>query len=190
MNRIVIFASGNGTNAERIIQYFKGSTEITVSALFTDKPLCGAAQIAGINNVPVTSFTTEELANGTVLKELQKESPDLIVLAGFLKLLPADLIRHYKNRIVNIHPALLPKYGGKGFYGRHVHEAVLNSGENKTGITIHFVDEEYDRGEVLLQKTCEVLENDTPETLSGRVRRLEHENYPVVIENLLKKGSK
>ena len=188
MKRIVIFASGGGTNAERIIQYFKGSTDISVAALFTDKPQCRAAAIASSYKVPVISFTSDELINGTVLKELKKTKPDLVVLAGFLKLLPSEMIKLYKNKIVNIHPALLPKYGGKGFYGKYVHEAVLNSGDKQTGITIHLVDEEYDRGEILLQKQCEVLPCDTPVILAERVRRLEHQYYPVTIENLLKKG--
>lgn len=189
MKRIVIFASGSGTNAERIILYFKENPEISVAALFTDKAISGAVQVAAKHNVLVYTFTPEQLANGTVLNELQKVRPHIIVLAGFLKLLPARLIKHYRNKIINIHPALLPKFGGKGFYGRHVHEAVLNSGDKKTGITIHLVDEDYDKGEILLQKYCEVSASDTPETLAERVRQLEHQNYPVVIENLLKKGA-
>lgn len=188
MKRIVIFASGSGTNAEKIIEYFKGRNDISVAALFTDKPACGAALIAKNHDVPVMVFTPDELFKGTILKELKKTDPDLIVLAGFLRLLPGELIKNYQNRIVNIHPALLPKYGGKGFYGKHVHEAVLGAQDTETGITIHLVNEEYDKGEILLQKKCKVLSGDTPEILAERVRKLEHEYYPKTIENILKKG--
>jgi phosphoribosylglycinamide formyltransferase 1 len=189
MKSIVIFASGSGTNAEKIINYFHNNAEITVSALFTDKPDCGAALIAGIYGLDKVVFNKKELAEGVVLTKLRELNPDLIVLAGFLKLLPVEIIRSFKEKIINIHPALLPKYGGKGFYGKFVHEAVLKAKENKSGITIHLVDEEYDRGRTLLQKECDVSREDTPVSLAERVRRLEHKYYPLVIEEILKKGN-
>jgi phosphoribosylglycinamide formyltransferase 1 len=189
MKSIVIFASGSGTNAEKIINYFHDQAEIKVTALFTDKPECGAAQIADIYGVDKVVFNKKELAEGVVLTKLRELNPDLIVLSGFLKLLPVEIIRAFKKKIINIHPALLPKFGGKGFYGNFVHEAVLKAKEKKSGITIHLVDEEYDRGKILLQKECKVNKEDTPVSLAERVRILEHKYFSVVIENILKKGT-
>lgn len=188
MKSIVIFASGSGTNAEKIINYFQNDDGVRVSALFTDKTGCGAASVAQKHNVEVYDFTGKELNEGKVLMKIQELKPDLIVLAGFLKLLPVEIIRAFKDKIINIHPALLPKFGGKGFYGRFVHEAVLAAGEKRTGITIHWVDVEYDKGDILLQKECDLDENETADSLAEKVRKLEHEYYPGVIEEMLKGG--
>ena len=185
MKRIVIFASGSGTNAEKIIDHFSNSSVIKVTALFTNKADSGAAGIAVAHNIPIVCFDQRQLDGGEVLKKLIEIGPDLIVLAGFLKLLPVSIIQHFQNKIINIHPALLPAYGGKGFYGKHVHEAVLKAKEKYSGITIHLVDEKYDRGKILLQERCEVLKNDTSEKLAERIRLLEHKYYPSVIENIL-----
>ncbi len=186
MKRIAIFASGSGTNFQSIARYFRHHKEVEVSLLLSNKPGSGAVCRAEKENIPVVLFTKGELYNSNkVLGQLLENRIDLIVLAGFLLLIPQSLISEYEGRIVNIHPALLPKYGGKGMYGMKVHEAVIRNGENLTGITIHCVDEEYDRGSIIFQATCNVLPDDTPESLSKRVQELEHKHYPRVIEKLL-----
>ena len=187
MKSIVIFASGSGTNAGKIIEYFKENSEIRVSALFTDRPGCGAADKAEKNGIQVVVFTSSELYNGTVLNKLKLKDPDLLVLAGFLRLLPSEIIGEFRHKIINIHPALLPKYGGKGYYGKFVHEAVIKANDSESGITIHLVDEEYDKGKIIFQEKCMVVPGDTADTLAARIRQLEHKYYPVTIEKLLMK---
>jgi phosphoribosylglycinamide formyltransferase-1 len=135
--------------------------------------------------VPSYLFSSAQLRDGTVQRELLAQRIDLVVLAGFLRLIPADMVRAYPGRIVNIHPALLPDHGGKGMYGHHVHQAVIAAGQRESGITIHLVNERYDEGEHLFQARCPVLPDDTPETLAGRIHALEHAHYPAVVETLV-----
>ena len=189
--RIAIFASGAGTNAKNIIRYFdqpERKKKVTISLIVCNRPGAAVLNIAKENNIPVLIIEKERFFNGDAyLPELKNRAIDFIVLAGFLWKLPAVLINHYPKKIMNIHPALLPKYGGKGMYGNHVHEAVIANKEMQSGISIHFADELYDHGEVIFQATCEVTGFDTAETLAGKIHLLEHTHYPVVIETVLKK---
>lgn len=186
MKKIVLFASGNGTNAENIIKYFKEKKDVIIQEIFTNNPNAGVIQRAKNLNVPVSTFNKESFYNkDEVLTRLKQIDPDLIVLAGFLWKVPVKIIESFNNRIVNIHPALLPNYGGKGMYGMHVHKAVINSGDRKSGISIHWVNEEYDKGDIIAQFTCPVSENDTPESLAQKVHQLEYTHFPLVIDNIL-----
>ena len=191
LTRIAIFASGAGSNAKKIIEYFdqpERKKSAMISLIVCNKPGAGVLSIAKENNIPVLFIEKERFFNGDAyLPELKRYSIDFIILAGFLWKLPAALINIFQKRIVNIHPALLPKYGGKGMYGRHVHEAVIANKEKESGISIHFADELYDHGEIIFQAICQVIESDTPETLAGKILLLEHTHYPVVIEGILKK---
>jgi phosphoribosylglycinamide formyltransferase-1 len=189
VKKICVFASGNGSNAENIIRYFQGRNDIAVSLIVTNNPQAGVITRARNLGVPVLICGKEEMQAPEGLSvRLQQEGIDLIVLAGFMRLIPSALLNAFAGRLVNIHPALLPKFGGKGMYGMHVHEAVIRAGEKESGITIHHVNEEYDKGEVLLRKSCSVLPGDTPEALSARIQELEHLHYPPVIESLLRAG--
>ena len=189
MKNIAIFASGNGTNAERIAKYFAENPNVSVRIILTNNPKAFVIERAKKLSIPAfvfdkdTFFKTDE-----VLQVLLNKKTDLVVLAGFMWLVPGYLIQAYPGKIINIHPALLPKYGGKGMYGHHVHEAVLKNREKTSGITIHYVNEKYDEGQIILQKEIPVLENDTPDTLASRIHELEYEYYPRVIEELLKNG--
>ncbi len=184
--KIVIFASGNGTNAENIIKYFSGRNDIVVDSVFTNNPKAKVIERAKKLNTEVIVFDLKDLyETGEVLRLLKEKSPDLIVLAGFLKKIPPEIVRAFKDRIINIHPALLPKYGGKGMYGMNVHRAVIKNKEKKSGITIHLVDEEYDHGRILIRREIDVLPEDTPESLAEKIHELEYENYPLVIELFL-----
>ena len=186
MKKILIFASGSGTNAQNIIEYFNELVEINVSLVFSnnkDAKVLDRAKNLGVDTVV---FTREDLyQNRKVIEMLANEQPDLIVLAGFLWLIPSSIIKKFPNKIVNIHPALLPKYGGKGMYGMHVHRAVIDNKETESGITIHFVNEEYDAGDIIFQATCPVEKDDTPDLLAQRIHKLEHEHFPKVIEKVL-----
>jgi phosphoribosylglycinamide formyltransferase-1 len=183
---IVIFASGAGSNAQKIIDYFRGSTHIRISLIICNKPGAGVLNIAQKENIPTLLIEKERFFRGdSYLPELAQAQAHLIVLAGFLWKVPQKLIEAYPRRIINIHPALLPKFGGKGMYGQYVHESVLNAGEVETGITIHYVDEHYDNGDIIFQTACPVLEGDTPETLAKRIHQLEYLYYPKVIEKIL-----
>jgi phosphoribosylglycinamide formyltransferase 1 len=185
---LAIFASGAGSNAQQIINYFRGSTLATVALIVCNKPGAGVISIAEKEKIPLLLIEKERFfAGGGYLPELQKSKTDLIVLAGFLWKIPQVLIDAYPKRIINIHPALLPKYGGKGMYGQYVHEAILNAGEMESGITIHYVDEHYDNGDIIFQTACPVLEEDSPEALAHRIHRLEHLHYPLIIEEVLQK---
>jgi formyltetrahydrofolate-dependent phosphoribosylglycinamide formyltransferase len=185
---LAIFASGAGSNAQKIIDHFRNSTTIKVSLIVCNKPEAGVLNIAAKEDIPVLLIEKEKFFRGnSYVDELKEHKSDLIVLAGFLWKIPLPIIKAFPGRIVNIHPALLPKYGGKGMYGNFVHEAVLLAKEKESGITIHYVDEHYDNGDMIFQAKCEVLENDTPQTLAQRIHKLEHEYYPRVIEGLLKK---
>lgn len=185
MKRILIFASGSGTNAKNIIEYFGTGMTGKVVAVFCNNSKAGVLEKAEKLNVPSVIFSKDELNSGKVLQEVQRFQPDLIVLAGFLLKFPDDLIESYPNSIINIHPALLPKYGGKGMYGMHVHKAVVENNEKETGITIHYVNENYDEGAIIFQKSVVVLSTDTPEVVAEKIHELEQRHFPVVIEKLL-----
>jgi formyltetrahydrofolate-dependent phosphoribosylglycinamide formyltransferase len=183
---IAIFASGAGSNAQKIIDHFRGSPLIKIVAIVCNNPKAGVLQIAQKEQIPVLLIEKHRFLSGDAyLHELIEKKTDLIVLAGFLWQVPASLVNAYRDHIINIHPALLPKYGGKGMYGHHVHQAVLDNKEKESGITIHYVDELYDHGKIIFQATCPVLENDTADSLAGRIHQLEHEHYPKVIEGIL-----
>ncbi|HEY1114474.1 MAG TPA: phosphoribosylglycinamide formyltransferase [Chitinophagaceae bacterium] len=183
---IAIFASGAGSNAQQIITHFKGSDKVKVALVVCNKPGAGVLGIAEREGVPTLLIERERFLRGDgYLPELQAAGIGFIVLAGFLWKIPQSLIDAYPRRIVNIHPALLPRYGGKGMYGHYVHEAVLSNGDVQSGITVHYVDEHYDNGDIIFQTACPVLEGDTPEVLAARIHQLEHLHYPQVIEELL-----
>jgi phosphoribosylglycinamide formyltransferase 1 len=188
LKRIAIFASGAGSNAQQIINYFRNSSAVKVGLIVSNKPAAGVIDIAEKENIPVLLIEKERFFKGDgYLTSLQEYHTNLIVLAGFLWKIPQSLIDAYPRRIINIHPALLPKYGGRGMYGQYVHEAILNAGEMESGITIHYVDEHYDNGDIIFQTACPVLDGDTPELLAQRIHKLEHLHYPIVIEEVLQK---
>jgi phosphoribosylglycinamide formyltransferase-1 len=184
--KIILFASGNGTNAENLIRYFKSKGTAVVSAVFTNNPNAGVIRRAAQFSVPVHLISKIDFEKPEgFIEHLEALAPDLIVLAGFLWKIPSAVVYHFPGKIVNIHPALLPAYGGKGMYGRRVHEAVLSAGEKKTGITIHYVNEHYDDGQIVFQAETEISANDTPETLAEKVHRLEYLYFPKIVEKLL-----
>lgn len=183
--KIVIFASGSGSNAQRLMEYFEHHSQIRVAALFSNNPKAYALKRAETFHVPVFLFNRDEFYHThKVVEQVKQISPDLIVLAGFLWLVPQSLLQAFPNRIINIHPALLPNYGGKGMHGLHVHTAVLQAKDAESGITIHRVNEEYDKGEFVLQVKCPVHPTDTPEALAARILQLEHEHLPRIVEQL------
>lgn len=185
---IAIFASGTGTNAANIIQYFSDKQTATVALIVCNNLQAGVLKIADLNLIPKLIIKKERFFKGDAyLPELKNAAIDFIVLAGFLWKIPLSIINAYRNNIINIHPALLPKFGGKGMYGNFVHEAVLSAKEKQSGITIHFVDEFYDNGKSIFQITCPVYENDTTKTLSKRIHELEYKYFPKVIEELIEK---
>jgi len=185
--RIALFASGAGSNAAKIITHLKNHSTIQVSLVVCNKPGAGVIQIATDNNVPVLMIEKEKFFRGNAYVDeiKQRSGIDFIVLAGFLWKIPPALIEAYPNRIINIHPALLPKYGGKGMYGMHVHEAVIAAGEKESGITIHYVNEKFDEGEHIFQARCEITTTDTPETLAQKIHELEHRYFPQVVEQVV-----
>jgi phosphoribosylglycinamide formyltransferase-1 len=186
MKKIVIFASGSGTNAENICHYFAKSEEIKVVALFCNNPGAGVISKMEKFNVPVHLFTKKELNDPTYfLPIIGQYQPDLIVLAGFLLLVPAYLVKTYPNKMMNIHPALLPKFGGKGMYGHHVHEAVIAQKETEHGITIHLVNEHFDEGAHLFQQSFKVTPLDTVESVALKIALLEMTHFPKIIETFL-----
>ena len=185
--RIAIFASGSGSNAEEIIAYFDHHPTIDVVLLLSNNATAFALTRASKFNVPTKVFTKQVFKDTTVVLDwLHEKEVTHIVLAGFLWLVPSYLTQNFPGKIINIHPALLPKFGGKGMYGMRVHEAVKSAGEKETGITIHLVDENYDEGKIVFQASCRVLENDTPEHIANNVHALEHTHYPKVIEQWIK----
>jgi phosphoribosylglycinamide formyltransferase-1 len=187
MKNIAVFASGTGTNARKIIDHFADSTVAKVVLVVCNKPGAGVVDVAATRGVPVLMIEKEEFFRGeSYLAELKAHKVDFLVLAGFLWKVPVKIVQAYPERIVNIHPALLPKYGGKGMYGHKVHEAVIASGETESGISIHYVNEVYDDGRMILQVTCPISKDDSPDTLAAKVHALEHANYPVIIEKLVK----
>lgn len=186
MKNIAVFASGSGTNAENIFQYFGDSVSARPVLLVADNPDAGALKRAQRFGIETAVFPRSEFRSGEhILELMQLRNIDFIVLAGFLSLVPATLIHAYSGRIVNIHPALLPKYGGKGMYGHHVHEAVIANGEKQSGITIHLVNEHYDEGATLAQFTVDITPEDTPESLAEKIHKLEYEHFPRVIEETI-----
>ncbi len=184
---LVIFASGAGTNARQIINYFQASVSAAVILIVCNNKEAGVIAIAEENNISVLMLEKQRFLIGDAyVPELKKVKTDLIVLAGFLWKIPAVLLNAYPGKIINIHPALLPKYGGKGMYGQRVHEAVLQAKEAQSGITIHFVNESYDEGATIFQVACPVVEGDTAEKLAERILQLEHLYYPIVIDDICK----
>lgn len=186
MKRIVILASGSGSNAENIITYFKESPEVQVVAVLTNKSSAKVLERCDRLQVPAFYFNRAAfMASDAVVQLLEGLGTDLIVLAGFLWKIPQNIIAAYPNQIINIHPALLPKYGGKGMYGAKVHQSVKENGETETGITIHYVNEHYDEGAIIFQAKTSVEPSDNPDSIAEKVHRLEYEHFPKVIEKLL-----
>ena len=186
MKKIIVFASGSGTNAENIIKYFKSGSVGEVVGVFTNNANAKVIERAKNNDVPVEVFTKAELYESDLVQKINAIQPDLIVLAGFLLKFPDALIAAYPDKIINIHPALLPKYGGKGMYGMHVHQAIVENKEKETGITIHYVNENYDEGATIFQKQVTILGTDTPEVVAEKIHELEQKYFPMIIEDLLK----
>jgi len=185
--KVAIFASGNGSNAENLIQYFRNHENITISLIVSNNPEAYVLQRARKNNIPhivipKALWKDKDFAQGM----LHKHDINFIVLAGFLLLLPGWLVKHYEQRIINIHPSLLPAYGGKGMYGHNVHRAVIEAGEKISGITIQYINAEYDKGDIIFQQSCPVLEDDAPENLEKRIHELEHKHFPVVTEKVIR----
>jgi phosphoribosylglycinamide formyltransferase-1 len=185
MKQIAIFASGAGSNAKKIIDYFreqKNDPAATIGLIVCNKAGAGVLEIAAQNNIPALIIEKEKFFRGNAyIDELKVAKIDFIVLAGFLWKIPDPLIKAFHHKMINIHPALLPKYGGKGMYGHFVHEAVIANKEKESGITIHYVDEVYDHGQIILQATCLVSEEETPDTLAKKVQVLEHRHFPAAV---------
>ena len=187
MAKIVILGSGKGSNARRIIEFFKDSNRVQVAALVSNKPRRGFLDISYDYRINLEIIKGAELADPKWIAHLKvMYRPDLIVLAGFLQLIPAEFLQAFEGKIINLHPALLPAYGGKGMYGSHVHQAVLAAGETESGITIHEVNENYDEGKIIFQAPCPVFPDDTVESLAERIHQLEHQHLPEQIDLLLK----
>lgn len=198
MKKIAIFASGAGTNAGKIIQYFnpgpssnegsKPNAVGSIALIVCNKPGAEVLKIALQHSIPSLIIEKEKFFRGNAyVDELKAAGIDFLVLAGFLWKIPVALVKAFPKSIINIHPALLPKYGGKGMYGIKVHEAVMAAGEKESGITIHYVDEQYDKGDIIYQLKYRIVENETPESLALSIQMLEHVNYPLVIESLFEK---
>jgi phosphoribosylglycinamide formyltransferase-1 len=186
MKRIAIFASGSGSNAEAIARYLTDRTDVEVSLILTNNPDAGVIQRARRLHIPVVVFDRKTFYNSDrIVDLLRNQTIDLVVLAGFMMLIPGQLVQAFPKKIINIHPALLPKYGGKGMYGHFVHEAVVAAGESESGITIHYVNEVYDEGEIIFQAMCTLTPADTPDDVAVKVQALEHEHYPRVVEQVV-----
>lgn len=186
VKRIAIFASGSGSNAGVLIRYFESHPEAQVTLVVCNNPNAGVIAIATRHGVEFLIPDRDQFyAPDSITRELKIRGIDLIVLAGFLWLIPKTLVTHFQKRIINIHPSLLPKFGGKGMYGKHVHMAVLAGNETETGITIHFVNENFDEGEIIAQFRCPVLADDTPETLAKRVQELEHLHFASTVNEVI-----
>jgi len=185
MKRIIILASGSGTNAENIINYFKNSDNITVNQVFSNKKDAKVLERANRLNVNSMSFSRADLYDSNVVFDNLVKNADFIILAGFLLKIPSKIIEAFPNKIINIHPALLPKYGGKGMYGMNVHNAVVNNKEEKSGITIHFVNENYDEGAIIFQKHFDIDKLDTADDVAQKIHKLEYKYFPEVIEQVI-----
>ena len=187
MKHIVIFASGSGSNAENLTKFFHNNDHASVIQILTNNPRAKVLDRAKILKVSALSFNKIAFTKSDdVLNILKTSQPDLIILAGFLWKFPENILKHFPNKVINVHPALLPKYGGKGMYGMHVHNAVVDNNETETGITIHYVNENYDEGAVIFQAKCDVLPSDTASDVASKIHELEMEHFPKVIEKLLK----
>lgn len=182
MKKIALFASGSGSNAENIIRYFQTDTDLNFPLIISNKQDAYVHERAKKLHIPSFFYKKDSFENGEVLTFLSENNIDFIVLAGFLLKIPLNIIQAYPDKIINIHPALLPKFGGKGMYGSHVHEAVVANRETESGITIHYVNENYDEGQVIFQAKCEVLPTDTPEDVAAKVHELEYRYFPEIIK--------
>lgn len=183
MINIAILASGNGTNAESIIKYFKTHPVIDVKLIITDNPNAYVIERALNHGVECVIMSKNSIKCGTdLIEKLNNKKIEWIILAGFLLLIPKNVISLFNNKIINIHPALLPKYGGKGMYGMNVHKKVIENGEKLSGITIHFVNENYDEGDIIFKKSCTITQDDSPDKLAQKIHKLEHDYYPKIIE--------
>ncbi len=190
MKKIIVFASGSGTNTENIIKYFAGTKIASVVSVFTNNASAKVIERAKNHQIPVEIFSKNELLERNVLQKIQEIDPDLIVLAGFLLKFPENIIEKYPNKIINIHPALLPNYGGKGMYGMHIHRAIINNKEKETGISIHYVNENYDEGGIIFQKNVALTEEDTPETVAEKIHELEQKYFPEIIQAVLEDSTR
>ncbi len=186
MKRVVIFASGSGSNAENLIKFFQNSDNVSVVQILTNNPHAKVLERAKRLKISALSFNrTAFTQTNDVLNILETSNPDLIILAGFLWKFPENILNKFPNKVINVHPALLPKFGGKGMYGMHVHQAVVENKETETGITIHYVNENYDEGATIFQAKCKVLPTDTAENIAAKIHELEMEHFPKVVEKLL-----
>ena len=186
MKKIAIFASGRGSNARRLVEHFKGHTAANITLIVSNKPDAPVLDMAREQGIATLIFNKKKFYNKkSVIPELTSAGIDFIVLAGFLWLMPKTIVEHYPKRIINLHPALLPKYGGKGMYGMKVHQAVRAANETETGITIHYVNEQYDEGNIIFQARCTVEKNDTPEDIAQKIHELEHKYLPIITEKLV-----
>ena len=187
MQKIVIFGSGAGSNARNIIEHFKDASGVEIVALVSDKPRRGFLEISYDYRINLEIIKGPELSDPKWIAHLKvMYKPDLVVLAGFLKLIPQAIIEAFNGKIINLHPSLLPKFGGKGLYGMHVHRAVSAAGETETGITVHWVNEHYDEGDIIFQAQCSIAPHENPEHIAHKVHELEHRYLPSVIEDLIK----
>ena len=186
MKKVALFASGSGSNVQNISEYFATNPHVKINLILSNNPNAFVLERAKKLGIQTHVFTRDSFYNShEIIKVLEKAQTDFIVLAGFLWLIPQYLIQAYPNKIINIHPALLPKYGGKGMYGSKVHEAVINNKEKESGITIHYVNEQYDEGSIIFQALCMVKPDDSPESVAKRIHELEYEYYPKIIEQLI-----
>ena len=183
--KIIIFASGDGTNVEQIIKYFKNNNKVNIQLILTNNSNAGVLKRAKKHRIPAIFYNNEAFENKIVFEILNSLNPNLIVLAGFIRKIPNTIISRFPNKIINIHPALLPSHGGKGMFGIEVHKSVIRSNDSKTGVTIHYVNSNYDEGKIIFQKSLKVDPSDSPESLFRRVQKLEHKYYSLIIEKLL-----
>lgn len=183
--KIILFASGNGSNAENIFRFFKNKKNVDVHTVYTNRSKAGIINRFKPLGINVEVFNRKSFINGSLLKNVINQNPDLIILAGFLWKFGSDWIEAFDKKIINIHPSLLPKYGGKGMYGNHVHKAVKENCESETGITIHYINEFYDEGAIIFQEKVKLDKDDNLEDISYKVRKLEHKYFPTVIKDLL-----
>ncbi len=185
VRRIVLIASGSGSNVENIINYYNFNPEVKVVMVFTNNPKAGVIDRVSLTKISLKIFNKAQLNNGTLKNQIELLDPNLIVLAGFLLKLPLDFTRTFNGKIINIHPALLPKHGGKGMYGNRVHQSVKDAGDLQTGITIHYVNKHYDQGSIIFQAKVEISLQDTIQQIANKVQKLEHKHYPQVIDKIL-----
>ena len=183
--KVIIFASGSGSNALKIFEYFNNNQNIIIDSIYCNNPRANVINVFQKLSIKTVLFNKKELYERAFLEAIISTNPDLIVLAGFLLKIPEKMVSAFENRIINIHPSLLPKYGGKGMYGLNIHKEVLLNKEKFSGLTIHYVNKEYDKGAVIFQKKIKINKKETPESLSSKVLKLEHENYPLIIEKIL-----